>query len=224
MVDMDVRAEYFNAREALEVTCEKPGTEQYDELLVEVICGTILVLQDNYSKQDRLWEITDFTREFCRCLNLLSDNYSQMDTVEEAIYRMNDFISDRPRLKVSFCECVLRLYDRVPYFKSKGAEDLKGWNRQLDFLRRNIERADRGDLDSIEQKGRFLKSDPVEWTARWEEVIDDAEREAFADLEDSPRGMGFYYSYWSALGAVLLEKYGIEWRSPSVMNRGVMFD
>lgn len=224
MVDMDVRAEYFNAREALTMTCEKPGTEQYDELLVEVICGTILVLQDNFSMQDRSWEITDFTREFCRCLDLLSDNYSQMDTVEEAIYRMNDFISDRPRLKVSFCECVIRLYDRVPYFKSKGAEDLKDWNTQLDFLRRNIERADRGDLDSIEQKGRFLKSDPVEWTARWEEVIDDAEREAYSRLEDLPRGMGFCYSYWSALGTVLSEKYGIEWRSPSVMNRGVMFD
>lgn len=224
MVDIDVRAEYFNAREALEATCEVPGSEQYDELLIEVICGTILVLEDNYSMQDRLWEVTDLTREFCRCLDRLSDGCSQMETVTTAIYRMSDYISKRPRLEVAFSECVLRLYRRSLALKDSSEQSIEYWVEHIDFLRRNIERADRGDLDSIEQRGRFLKSDPVEWTARWEEVIDDAEREAYSRLEDMPRGMGFCYGYWSALGAVLSEKYGIEWRSPSVMNRGVMFD
>ena len=221
MVDIDVRAEYFNARESLVETCEVPGSEQYDELLIEVICGTILVLENNYSMQDRSWEITDLTREFCRCLDLLSDDCSQMDTVKNAVWRMSDMISQRPRLKLFFFESAIRLYKRCSALKGDSAEWLE---RSADFLRRNIERADRGDLESIEQEGRFLKSDPVEWTARWEEVIDDAEREAYARMEDFPRGMGFCHGYWSAIGAVLSEKYGIEWRSPSMMNRGVMFD
>ena len=69
----------------------------------------------------------------------------------------------------------------------------------------------------------ILKFDPVERTQKWEDCIYDVEKECDRILEDEPRSMGFCFSYWSAKRAVLA-RYGIQWKSPSVMNPGVMFD
>ena len=70
----------------------------------------------------------------------------------------------------------------------------------------------------------MLKHDPIEWTARWEEVIDEAEKIVDSRLEDVPRGMGFCHAYWHEKAAVLSEQFGIEWRSPARMNPRVLFD
>lgn len=70
---------------------------------------------------------------------------------------------------------------------------------------------------------KTLKFDPVERTAKWEEVIYDVEKECAEILKDEPKGMGFCFSYWSTKKAVL-GKYGIDWKSPSQMNPNVMFD
>ena len=70
---------------------------------------------------------------------------------------------------------------------------------------------------------RFLKFDPIERTAEWEEVIYDVEKECAEILKDEPKGMGFCFSYWSTKSAVL-KKHGITWKSPSSMNPGVHFD
>ena len=69
-----------------------------------------------------------------------------------------------------------------------------------------------------------LKVDPVEYTESWEKIIDDVEAEIDSMLEHEPRGMGFCFHYWSVKKNLLSEKYGIEWRSPALMNPGVMFD
>lgn len=63
----------------------------------------------------------------------------------------------------------------------------------------------------------------MEWTARYEEVIDEVERIVEERLSDHPRGMGFCFAYWHEKAEVL-EQFGVEWRSPSSMNPGVMFD
>ena len=71
--------------------------------------------------------------------------------------------------------------------------------------------------------GGMLKVDPVQATPEWEKVIYEVEKEVDEQLKDEPRGMGFCFSYWSAKRAALARR-GIEWRSPSAMNPGVMFD
>lgn len=71
--------------------------------------------------------------------------------------------------------------------------------------------------------GVMLKFDPVERSEQWEKCIYNVEFECDRKLKDEPRQMGFCFSYWSVKKAVLA-KYGIEWRSPSVMNPRVMFD
>lgn len=71
--------------------------------------------------------------------------------------------------------------------------------------------------------GGMLKTDPVQATPEWEEVIYEVEQEVEAELKDQQRGMGFCFAYWSAKRAALSRR-GIEWRSPSAMNPRVMFD
>ena len=93
----------------------------------------------------------------------------------------------------------------------------------MTMYERNIRYADSGEYDRVEQEG-FLKHDPVEWSTAYEKVIDEVERLVEEQLDDHPRGMGFCFAYWSAKEHVLLTKFGIEWRSPSVMNPGVHFD
>lgn len=70
---------------------------------------------------------------------------------------------------------------------------------------------------------KTLKFDPIERTEKWEEVIYEVEKECAEILKDEPKGMGFCFSYWSTMAAVL-KKHGIDWKSPSLMNPQVMFD
>ena len=71
--------------------------------------------------------------------------------------------------------------------------------------------------------GRHLRFDPVERTSRWEDLYFDVEEECFRRLKGVPRGMGFCFPYWAAKRDVL-RKYGIDWKSPHMMNPHVMFD
>lgn len=71
--------------------------------------------------------------------------------------------------------------------------------------------------------GGMLKVDFVQAMPEWEEVIYDVEMELEEELKNEPRGMGFCYGYWSAKRAAL-ERRGIEWNPPPLMNRGVIFD
>lgn len=71
--------------------------------------------------------------------------------------------------------------------------------------------------------GGMLKVDPVQAMPEWEEVIYDVELELEEELKNEHRGMGFCYGYWSAKRAAL-ERRGIEWNPPPLMNRGVIFD
>ena len=71
--------------------------------------------------------------------------------------------------------------------------------------------------------GRHLRFDPVERTQQWEDLYLDVEEECARRLKGNPRGMGFCFPYWAAKRDVL-RKYGIDWKSPHMMNPRVMFD
>src|SRR5574344_562881 len=92
----------------------------------------------------------------------------------------------------------------------------------MEFNKANIRYADSGKFKKIVNRGH-LKTDPVEWTEKYEKVIDAAEKEAYAKLSGMPRGMGFCHAYWCAKSEALAKR-GIDWRSPSLMNPGVLFD
>lgn len=145
----------------------------------------------------------------------------------------NDYIDKRetPRLYQSLCE----LYRLYRDFEVRSDFD--------DYLNKNFDKYYFRQVDSLIYKfawivsdpeskvaqdcwnslGGMLKVDPVQATKDWEDVIYEVENELDQELKDEPRGMGFCFGYWSAKRAAL-ERRGIEWRSPSSMNPGVMFD
>ncbi len=69
----------------------------------------------------------------------------------------------------------------------------------------------------------LLKFDPVERTEEWENVIYRVEEECDKALKNEHHGMGFCFAYWAEKRDVL-QRYGIEWETPSTMNPGVIFD
>lgn len=74
------------------------------------------------------------------------------------------------------------------------------------------------------RRGRnHFDSDPIEDTAPYRRVAKRAEAEAQVR---AGRGgyMGYCHRLWGEKRRVLLEKYGIVWRSPAAMNPDVLFD
>ncbi len=76
----------------------------------------------------------------------------------------------------------------------------------------------------LDPKIGHLRTDPVEYTREWEKIYYDVEAELDRRLANVPRQMGFCFQYWAMKRELLMEKYGIDWRSPSQMNPRVMFD
>ena len=72
-------------------------------------------------------------------------------------------------------------------------------------------------------KNGFLYYDDVELTEEYKKIEKKVEAEVERRLSDVPKGMGYCHAFWACKREVLSE-YGIEWRSPSAMNPGVMFD
>lgn len=70
---------------------------------------------------------------------------------------------------------------------------------------------------------KYLKFDSVQREQKWEDIIYHVEKKCDEILKGEPRRMGFCFSYWHAK-SIVLQDYGIDWRSPAVMNPGVMFD
>ena len=77
--------------------------------------------------------------------------------------------------------------------------------------------------DFIRKYDKHLNFDPIRRTPLWEENYCRWEEECESRLGDIPRGMGFCFAYWHTFAEVL-RKDGVEWKSPSQMNPGVMFD
>jgi hypothetical protein len=126
---------------------------------------------------------------------------------------MGDCIVEHPRLSIALMEQLIRV--------SIDTDELR---ERLATYKHNVACADSGRMDDIRYGDSYsLKYDPVEWTERWERVIDDVNREVDEQLEGSPRGMGFCHLAWHTR-CKILKKYGVEWRSPAVMNPRVMFD
>ena len=135
---------------------------------------------------------------------------------------MEESLFGHPRLRSELINFIIHLLHIIECDTGHDLSSTDHFMEKLARVDRNIQYADSGKLDLIEQEGH-MKDDPVEWTARFEEVIDDAQREALSHLKDTPRSMGFCHAYWSSLSDALSDR-GIYWRSPALMNPRCMFD
>lgn len=70
--------------------------------------------------------------------------------------------------------------------------------------------------------GTDILFDPVERTFVWEECIPRVEKELASAIGNRHPDMDSCYSYWE-LKTSILQRHGIEWKSPAVMNPELQF-
>ena len=219
---MNYRKHLDMARKALE-GLPRDGKAETLDAYWEVCCGDVLVAEKNLEEQRRQWENASLAEELLDIATYLEGYDSMLDHLYSAVSRMADVIYDHPRLKLRILDFELLLLRRIEAQCGRELDASEDVCNNICFYRRNIERADRGDFDAIEQTGH-LKHDPVEWSVDYERVVDDVNKKIDSLLKGHPRGMGFCFAYWHAKALVLRDDYGITWRSPSQMNPHVLFD
>ena len=220
--ELNYREELEKARKAA-AGIELHGHEDEIDAYWEVVCGTVLLAEHDLHEQENEWEIASLAEEMLRYAEPLEGYDHMINKLYSAVKRMADALSEHPRLMVrllKFEKLVLRRIEAMEQHELTITEDVI---EEIERLERNIKLADEGKLTEIPQSGG-LKHDPIEWTARWEEIIDEADRKVYDNLADTPRGMGFCHAFWHERATVLRKDYQLEWRSPSVMNPRVMFD
>lgn len=190
------------------------------------------------NEEGSFWKNIPLVREFIHEFKAVSPFRSEnINPAYKAHYISlvieNDYIGKRetPRLFQSLCE-LYRLYrdfecasDYDDYLKENFDKyyfrQVDKWIYALGWI---VSYPDSEvALNCWNRLGGMLKTDPVQATPEWENVIYEVEKEVDEELKDEPRGMGFCFGYWSAKRSALSRR-GIEWRSPSTMNPGVMFD
>ena len=195
--------------------------------------------QMNRNNEDgNIWRNIPLVREF---IHELKDIAPFRSEIINPVYKAhfiasmleNDYIDKKetPRLFQSLCE-LYRLYRDF-----ECADDYDGYLKE-NFDKNYFRQVDKWiyslsmivsdphwepALQCWSGLGGMLKVDHVQATPQWEDIIYEVEKEVDEQLKDEPRCMGFCHSYWSAKRAALARR-GIEWRSPSTMNPGVMFD
>ena len=219
---VDYAAELERAREAVE-GLQRDGDPATLEACWEVCCGDVLVAERNLENRIRIWENASLAREFLDIARYLEGYDQLLDPLHTAVSRMSDALSDHPRLKLELLELLLLLLRRIEALGDCDLDRSEEICSRIALYRRNIACADRGAFGEIEPEG-LLKRDPVEWSSAYERIIDEVERKIGIRLADHPRGMGFCFAYWSAKAEILRGEYGLEWRSPAVLNPGVRFD
>ena len=194
------------------------------DLCREICAGCVLLAEQDWRNQEMTWEISMLAEHFLKYARHLEGFDHELDFVNSTTDRMIETIPEgHPRLKLRMVQFRLLVLHRIEALADHDLSVTEDMEEEIEFLKRNIARADRGALEEIEQEGH-LKGDPVRWTLRFEKVIDSVEEEVDRRLKGVPRGMGFCFAYWAEKKSVLKESYGIDWKTPGEMNPKVLFD
>ena len=178
--------------------------------------------EERWRNQKNCWEIAELVRTYLKAANDLLSIQQMINELYATNKRMLDVMHDHPRLKQQLMRGQMNTLYEIELQQGHELSITEDLQNEIRTQEKNIRLADEGRLDEIPQTGH-LKRDPVEWTARYEEVIDEVERETHEQLKDVPRGMGFCFAYWPAKREALARR-GVEWRDPHLMNPHVMFD
>lgn len=203
--------------------------EQYPEQIQESV-NLLKQMQQN-SQEFNMWKNISLAR---KVINLLEDipDRGEYHTPYDKIFLLNILCeniscSDNPRFTLSVLTRMLELFNVVQL------ADYKDYDERIE--RKRIENSyqkwtDYIDIENVKEDewrkkySRYLRFDPIERTEKWEAMNEQIEAEIDAEIDpDMPRGMGFCHYYWS-LKKTVLQRHGINWQSPAVMNPGVLFD
>lgn len=175
----------------------------------------------NHEKE---WEVAGLIKSYLdkaeKLLNMSPDR-NKLDDIYRQNNRLLHIISEHPRLKLRLMKCQLHVVHMIEAHTGHDMNMADDLQTDIFMQEQNIALADAGRLDEIPQTD-YHKYDPIEWTARWEEVIDKADKIAYRKMKNY-RGMGACVIFWSERAAAL-RKFGIEWKTPRHMNPRVYFD
>lgn len=196
---------------------ERVMDEGMMELKIRELESIFKVMVDNYNTFGALWKNVALGKAaFCIMKDLpdvikgeFETPADKADVLSQMLEQMDETMTPR------FCIEVRRYMQSL---KGEDEENNMAIEQLQDFIDENVSME-----DYCNKYGKLLKFDPIERTEKWENVICDVECECAELLKDEQRGMGFCFAYWSTKRAVL-QKYGISWKTPSVMNPRVMFD
>ena len=226
--DIDILMKYYDPD--IEYTQPKEKRENSEETISPQSLEELLNHCHDYvdkintaiKEHNQTWKVAEWTNKYADIAERMK-SYEQMTN---HLYSLNskiiDLIFDHPRLKLRICRIQ---YDVLSWIEAKEehcmgiTEDIM---QEINELSKCISLADEGRLEEIPQTGH-LRRDPIEWTKKWEISIDEADRLAYEEIEDLPRGMGWCFAFWAARYKAL-KKFGIEWKSPAIMNPNVLFD
>ena len=209
MGNVDYKAELNSLRQSL-------ATEPSAELMQRAMECCVGVVGQNLAEQRFSWENAALARELLGYARQLVADKTSLSFVEQAVDEMAESIYEHPRLKLELMLLRLDILQSI----GEAHDEL---DSDIALYQSNINAADSGKLGDIKQT-KMLKYDPIEWTARYEEIIDEVESIVESRLADHPRGMGFCHAYWHEKAAVLHKHFDIVWHSPARMNPRVMFD
>lgn len=216
---------------------EKEDTERVEDLarlqLYALLAETFVELEDYRHIRILAQEVLEMIRHEDVAWEAMAETLPRIiDAVAETVYHHAEY-----ELLLIYILMAFKTGNLTDEFKGRVRKWIKlhllleesGW---LDFrLTKELERA-MADMFTqtelfkimLDPKIGHLRTDPVEYTWEWEKIYYDVEDELDRRLANVPRQMGFCFQYWATKRELLMEKYGIDWRSPSQMNPRVMFD
>ncbi len=216
---------------------EKEDTERVEDLarlqLYALLAETSVELEDYRHIRILAQEVLEMIRHEDVAWEAMAETLPRIiDAVSETVYRHAEY-----ELLLIYLLMAFKTGNLTDEFKGRVRKWMKlhllleesDW---LDFrLTKELERA-MADMFTqtelfkimLDPKIGHLRTDPVEYSWEWEKIYYDVEAELDRRLANVPRQMGFCFQYWAMKRELLMEKYGIDWRSPSQMNPRVMFD
>ena len=216
---------------------EDEDTERVEDLarmqLYALLAETYVELEDFRPIYKLAQEVLEMIRHEDVAWEAMAETLPRIiDAVSETVYRHAEY-----ELLLIYILMAFKTGNLTDEFKGRVRKWMKlhllleesGW---LDFrLTKELERA-MADMFTqtelfkimLDPKIGHLRTDPVEYSWEWEKIYYDVEAELDRRLANVPRQMGFCFRYWAMKRELLMEKYGIDWRSPSQMNPRVMFD
>ena len=219
---VDVKTELKKARD---YTQEHPlcADARVIDKYIDLLCGLVLVAEENHINQTYEWENSTLAHEYLAVAVSLLPYDEGLLTGFKATSRMAQTVRQHPRLRLSLLRLEAQYIERLQSLQCDEVDQrIEELNDEIAQTEQRIALADQGKLDLITSIS-FIKTDPIEWTVQWEEVIDDVEREIYEKIKNQSWGMGFCHSYWNVKSQVLCQ-YGISWQSPAVLNPNILFD
>lgn len=221
---MDCRESLERARKKTD-GMERNGCAENIDAHLDLCCALAARANEILLQHSGRWEIASLAVEFLDVAKYLEEYEHVLNQLYSVMCTISDAVTEHPRLKLKVLRESLSLYHAIMCIRDNGyggsAED--DYIENIALYENNIRYADSGEFDKIVGTG-FIKTDPVEWSKEYEDIIDEAEKKIELMLADHPWGMGSCHAYWHAKRKVLSEDYNIEWNSPAAMNRHVMFD